>query len=141
MASSRTVPKAVLRWIRAKTKEHQPALPYTEVSAAIRTFYASDAERATKLSFELLVLTATRSTEVRLAEWDEVDWTSRTWTIPAGRMKGRKDRREHRVPLRLGHCPCCQRVGRWLRSYIPVPFNRGAYLNQYAPEADARPGS
>ena len=83
-----------------KTKAHQPALPYTEVSAAVRTFYASDADRATKLSFELLVLTATRSTEVRLAEWDEVDWTSRTWTIPAGRMKGRKgDRREHRVPL------------------------------------------
>ena len=83
-----------------KTKAHQPALPYTEVSAAVRTFYESDADRATKLSFELLVLTATRSTEVRLAEWDEVDWTSRTWTIPAERMKGRMgDRREHRVPL------------------------------------------
>ena len=83
-----------------KTKAHQPALPYIEVSAAVRTFYGSDADRATKLSFELLVLTATRSTEVRLAEWDEVDWLSMTWTIPAGRMKGRKgQRREHRVPL------------------------------------------
>ena len=50
----------------------------------------------TKLSFEFLVLTAARSSEVRLAEWAEIDWGSRTWTVPASRMKAR---REHRVPL------------------------------------------
>ena len=49
-----------------------------------------------KLSFEFLVLTAGRSGEVRLAEWSEVDWESRTWKVLASHMKSR---REHRAPL------------------------------------------
>ena len=48
------------------------------------------------LAFEFLVLTACRSGEVRFATWDEIDFTSATWTIPARRMKAQ---REHRVPL------------------------------------------
>lgn len=52
----------------------------------------SPAARAT----ELLILTACRSTEVCRAEWSEFDFASRTWTIPATRMKARRD---HRVPL------------------------------------------
>ena len=50
----------------------------------------------TKLAFEFLVLTATRSGDVRLAVWDEVDCESATWTIPGERMK---IGREHRIPL------------------------------------------
>ena len=42
------------------------------------------------------MLTATRSAEVRLAKWREVDLVARVWTIPASRMKAK---REHRVPL------------------------------------------
>ena len=34
-----------------------------------------------RLAFEFLVLTATRSTEVRLATWREVDLVSVVWTI------------------------------------------------------------
>jgi integrase len=45
---------------------------------------------------ELLILTAVRSNEIRAAEWSEFDLASKTWTIPAHRMKSR---REHRVPL------------------------------------------
>ena len=41
-----------------------------------------------------MVLTATRSNEVRGATWDEIDHD--VWTIPASRMK---TKREHRVPL------------------------------------------
>ena len=47
-------------------------------------------------AFELLVLTAARSGEVRLATWDEINTTDHVWTIPATRMKAN---REHRVPL------------------------------------------
>ena len=47
-------------------------------------------------ALELLVLTACRSGEVRLATWDEVDLTKKLWTIPAKRMKAA---REHTVPL------------------------------------------
>ena len=37
-----------------------------------------------------------RSGEVRLATWDEIDTAGAVWTVPAARMKAK---REHRVPL------------------------------------------
>ncbi len=43
-----------------------------------------------------LVYTAARSAEVRGATWDEFDLQAGIWTIPADRMKARK---EHRIPL------------------------------------------
>lgn len=49
---------------------------------------------------EFTILTATRSSEARKAEWKEIDWKTGVWTIPAERMKGRKNKRKsHRVPL------------------------------------------
>lgn len=47
-------------------------------------------------ALEFAVLTAARSGEVRGATWDEVDLERGLWTIPAARMKMK---REHRVPL------------------------------------------
>lgn len=83
-----------------RTAKHQSAIHYTEVAHALRQFYESSADPATKLSFAFLVLTATRSSEARLATWDEIDALTQTWTISADRMKGRQgQRREHRVPL------------------------------------------
>ena len=75
---------------------HMRALPHRDVATAIETVRSSKATRAVKLAFELLVLTAVRSGEVRLATWDEMDVAGRVWTIPAMRMKMK---REHRVPL------------------------------------------
>ena len=83
-----------------RTKAHHPALHYSQVAGAIKRVYESDAELVTKLSFEFLVLTATRSNNVRGAEWREVDMASQTWTIPAARMKWTEmTAGEHRVPL------------------------------------------
>ena len=75
---------------------HMPALHHSKVSAAIRTIRASGATQSVKLAFEFLVLTATRSGEVRGAAWAEIDLPARVWTIPAARTKAK---REHRVPL------------------------------------------
>ncbi|MCY4624881.1 MAG: site-specific integrase, partial [Chloroflexi bacterium] len=66
------------------------------VAAAIDTVRAGSAQPAVKLAFEFLVLTAARSGEVRGAQWDEINLPARGWTIPAGRMKSK---REHQVPL------------------------------------------
>ena len=77
-------------------RRHYPALPYSEVAAALRTVQASKAYKATILCFEFLVLTAARSGEARLARWEEIDFEAATWTIPAERMKAG---RVHRVPL------------------------------------------
>ena len=77
--------------------EHMRALPHQDVAAAVETVRTSaSAAAAIKLAFELLVLTAARSGEVRLAKWDEMDVVGRVWAISAARMKAK---REHRVPL------------------------------------------
>ena len=78
------------------TTTHQRALPFAAVGPAVATIRDSHAWPATKQAFEFLTLTATRSQEVRLADWGEIDLTSATWTIPENRMKAG---REHRVPL------------------------------------------
>ena len=75
---------------------HHKAVPYSEVGEVLRLVRESKAAPVTKLSLEFLVLTAARSGEVREAKWEEVDFDSRTWTVPAERMKAA---REHRVPL------------------------------------------
>ncbi len=75
---------------------HRLALHHRDVAAAIETVRARSAQPAVKLAFEFLVLTATRSGEVRGAQWAEIDTTDHVWTLSAQRMKAR---REHRVPL------------------------------------------
>ena len=72
------------------------ALPHGQVSAAIETVRRSNARPVVKLAFEFLVLTATRSGEVRGALWTEIDRGEGAWIIPARRTKAA---REHRVPL------------------------------------------
>lgn len=76
--------------------QHRKALPYDQVASAVATVQGSDAGAATKLAFEFLVHTATRSVETREATWNEFDLTKKVWTIPAARMKAKK---VHRVPL------------------------------------------
>jgi integrase len=76
--------------------KHRASLPYKDVSACLHVLKQSDAMLSTKLAIELLVLTATRSGEVRLANWSEIDFEARTWTIPAERMKMKE---EHIIPL------------------------------------------
>ncbi|MYI96466.1 MAG: tyrosine-type recombinase/integrase [Acidobacteria bacterium] len=79
-----------------RVRKHYKALPYGEVAGAIEAVLGSEARVTVKLGFEFLVLTASRSGEVRGARWAEIDIEGGEWTIPAERMKSR---REHRVPL------------------------------------------
>ena len=76
--------------------EHMQAVPHREAAAVIRKVRASTALPAARLALEFLVLTAARWSEVRWAEWEEIDRSGRVWTIPARRMK---TNRRHRVPL------------------------------------------
>jgi integrase len=81
-------------WAPAKPGSHQEALPYADVPA----FFAVLGEhpRATSLALQMLILCASRTGEILGAQWQEIDLSARTWTIPANRMKKRK---EHVVPL------------------------------------------
>ena len=70
---------------------HRLALLHGEVASAIETVRASGARPVVKLAFELLVLTAARSGEVRGAVWTEIDRDEGVWSIPAGRTKGNRE--------------------------------------------------
>ena len=77
-------------------RRHQRALHHSKVKGAIEHVKGSDAWPASKLCFEFLTLTATRSGEARGARWDEIDLDRRVWIVPSERMKSTA---EHRVPL------------------------------------------
>ena len=80
---------------RAKlSRGHHKAMAYAELPAFTRILRAREAMAA--LALEFVILTATRTSEVLGAKWDEVDLDQAIWTIPAARMKAGK---EHRVPL------------------------------------------
>ena len=74
--------------------KHHDAMPYQDVPGAIRVIRESN--KPARLAVEFAILTAARAGEVRGATWSEIDLDARTWTIPAARMKARRD---HRVPL------------------------------------------
>ena len=79
---------------RVAQVKHHPALPHAQISA-----FWSDLAEHTSTSAQALrfaILTAARTGEVLGATWDEVDLEAAVWTVPAERMKIRK---EHRVPL------------------------------------------
>ena len=57
-------------------RQHQRALPFRDVGAALARVRTSDAYKPAVLAFEFLVLTACRSGEVRFATWEEVDFAS-----------------------------------------------------------------
>ena len=73
---------------------HHPALPYVDMPAFMDTL--RDRPAVAALCLELLILTATRSSEAIGARWNEFDLNARVWTVPAIRMKIPK---EHRIPL------------------------------------------
>ena len=40
------------------------------------------------VALEFLILTCARTNEVLQAQWSEIDWDQRLWTLSADRMKG-----------------------------------------------------
>ena len=73
---------------------HHPALSLSD-----STEWFADLRGRTGMAtraLEFLAMTAARSGEVRGALWDEFDFDTKIWTVPAGRMKAGN---EHRIPL------------------------------------------
>ena len=76
------------------TRGHHAALPYADLPAFVAKLREREAVAARALEFT--ILTAARSGETMGACWSEIDLESKTWTVPAERMKAG---RPHRVPL------------------------------------------
>ncbi len=90
--------KAVLRWGQAhghinlnvagevidgalpkqRRVKHHPSMPYRDIPAALEVIAGSSASDAVKLCLRLVVLTAVRSGEGRLARWKEIHFEAQT---------------------------------------------------------------
>jgi integrase len=73
---------------------HHAALPYRDIPEFMAKLRQREGSAARALEF--CILCAARTSEVIGAKWNEIDVESKTWTVPAGRMKAGK---EHRVAL------------------------------------------
>ena len=79
---------------KIQKKSHHPALPFQRIGEFVKDLREHNGYSA--LALELLILTATRTSEVIESKWNEFNLETKVWVIPAERMKAGK---EHRVPL------------------------------------------
>jgi integrase len=79
-----------------KPKNFSAITTEKEFGELLRKLSAYDGEVMTKLALLLMAHLVPRTKELRLAKWPEFDFEKRTWTIPAEKMKMRK---EHVIPL------------------------------------------
>lgn len=79
---------------KVKPVQHHSAMPHEELPELFKALRQRTGSGADCLAFT--ILSAARSGEAREARWSEIDLEKALWTIPAKRMKAR---REHRVPL------------------------------------------
>jgi integrase len=104
--------------------EHHAALPYAELGLFMTDLRKR--EGITARALEFAILTAARSGEVRGATWAEFDLDTKTWTIPAERMKADK---EHQVPLSDSVVKLLKNIPRIEGEDYVFPAPRGGQLS------------
>ena len=82
--------------IRNRKVTHHAALTLDQLPDFLQRLEAVSAGPETKAAMEMLILTASRSGEVRGMCWSEVELDAKLWRVPAVRMKMDSD---HLVPL------------------------------------------
>jgi integrase len=75
-------------------RHHHAAVPYKEMPALMTALRA--ASGVAPRALEMVILSASRASEVLRMTWNEIDMDEAVWRIPAKRMKAGI---EHRVPL------------------------------------------
>jgi integrase len=74
-----------------------------EFGGFLRASRAYKGQAAVRAALQLAPILFQRPGELRVAKWDEIDLEAATWTVPAARMKGRKEAKlngdDHILPL------------------------------------------
>ncbi|ELY4668613.1 MULTISPECIES: tyrosine-type recombinase/integrase [Enterobacteriaceae] len=87
---------------------HRPALSFERIHELLDRIECFTGRKLTKLAVKLTLLVFIRSSELRFARWEEIDFKNALWTIPAEREplkgvkhshRGSKMRTPHLVPL------------------------------------------
>lgn len=86
---------AAMRAIKQPKRGNFAAMPYKELPAFMAKLREGETSVG-RLALQFLILNASRSGEVRFAEWREMDLDAAEWRIPADRMKAGE---AHIVPL------------------------------------------
>lgn len=81
---------------RSPKKENMPTIEPSELPSFMKTLSRASIKITTRCLIEWQLHTITRPSEAAGARWEEIDLENKLWTIPAERMK---KRREHHVPL------------------------------------------
>jgi len=113
--------------------DHHPALALADASDWFADLRGRDGMATRALEF--MAMTAARSGEVRGATWAEVDLGAKVWTIPAERMKAK---REHRVPLTAEAVALLKAMPRMKDCPYVFPAARGGALSDMALSACMR---
>ena len=77
-------------------KQHMPTLRPEELPKLMRSLSMSNLSVSTRCLIEWQLLTLVRPSEASGAKWTEINFENKLWTIPAIRMKAK---REHIIPL------------------------------------------
>ena len=94
--AKREINKRVRAANKANPAAKFPCVPPTEVPQLLRAMRAYVGTPITRSLLWFVAMTGCRTGEARYAVWSEFDFDEALWTIPANRMKAR---REHVVPL------------------------------------------
>ena len=78
------------------TKKHLPTLLPHQLDDLVKRIYCASIRLTTRNLMLWQLHTMVRPGEAAAAEWAEIDFIGKLWTIPASRMK---KKRQHRVPL------------------------------------------
>jgi integrase len=82
--------------LKPVVKKNHAYLKAGELPEFLRRLENYDGDMQTKLALKLMLLTFVRTTELRGAEWNEIDFEKAEWRLPAARMKMKEP---HIVPL------------------------------------------
>lgn len=84
--------------LRPTKQTHYASIEINELPNFLETLHRNDARlhKTTRNALSLMMLTFVRTSELINAEWKEIDFDKKLWTIPAERMKMKKS---HLVPL------------------------------------------
>lgn len=120
------------------TTEHIPAMPYQDIPAFYQSLCESDG--VSPLALRFLILTCARTTEVRLATFDEIEGD--VWMLPGERTKTGIERR---IPL-IGEALAVVKQCQERSEHFLFPAYRGQPISDAAMstmmkrrELDARP--
>ncbi len=116
--------------LKTPVRENHSFLKEAELPEYLKKLEAYDGDPLTRQALRLLLFTFVRTTELRAAEWSEIDWDKAEWRIPAERMKMKE---LHLVPLSsqaIGVFRELQKLSGYRRFIFPNSHNPSTFMSE-----------